>query len=304
MSYFNNIAGFNYCYSSLSRNNTTANFGIDVTAGGSPGYDWGAWTNLLITPTSATEAYADSGDTITQVLNKDFYLMELIFHKGSTNPPIYCHLGEFGIDENGGTNFKPIIRDLFAGPGAEAPNVGCFSGMHYKFPIHIKSGSTIGVRVKGNSSGLGSRTLLAGVRLYGSPIKTEMLYVCSKFQTFGIVGTWGTQLPNMPSSSAYCADTLIGTTDRTYKYWNWGTCANTSGHTSGRLVFIFKFKPPGSNEKINFMYVRNYASSTEDYGFYNSGVFRTIPAGSELYCSGHVNSGSLNLNSVILIGGV
>lgn len=270
----NKINSFNYCYSSLSNNNTNAastNFGRTVTSGNA-GVK-GAWTNLM----PSTYSYIDPGDSTTQVLSKDCYFLEIIIGEDSSNTPVGkpC-IADFGVDSDGGSNFKIKIKDLIVGPAGFAYNS---SNIVYKFPIYIKAGSSIGMRIQSETTG--TRNFRVGIRYFGLPSNKESIFTGNYIETIGQSGVGGTSFTF--GENVYGAWASLGTTTKKLSYWNLGVTFNNSAIVARTSYINFAY---GTHKKIIIPNMFIFTTSVERIGYANMGVYHTIPAGTELFVQG------------------
>lgn len=155
------MSAFNFTYDNWGAN-PASTIGTSVTPGASNAE--GSWTQIA------------SSANIAQ----DCYWLYLKIHSGSTASTIKSQLLDIGIDPAGGTSYTAFLSDLQIGA---APALTAAGAREYIFPIAIKAGSSVAVRIQGVAATAG--TVRVAVRFYGQPTRPEVVPRGAFSQTFG-----------------------------------------------------------------------------------------------------------------------
>lgn len=136
-----------------------------------PGLTRANWTydNFGATPavaygTSVTPGASNAEGSWTQIASsaniaqdvRGFFLM---VHTGNTNSQAKPHLLDIGVDPAGGTSYTAVISNIPCGAGATDV------GHPFFFPLYIKAGSSVAVRVQGANATAG--TVRVAAKFYG-----------------------------------------------------------------------------------------------------------------------------------------
>lgn len=239
----------------------------------------GAWTQIA------------SGANIAQ----DCYWVYFQVFAGSSTGAIKNHLLDIGIDPAGGTSYTAFLSNLDVG---ETPSLAQAGNREYLFPIYIKSGSSVAVRVQGSNATAG--TVRIAARFYGHPLYPNTVPVGTFAQTLGTItnsqgptvtpgnaadGTWldlGALTRDMFwFQLGYGIDSITITAEYTYfevaygdatnkitimKVMHGGTTAETCGmamQTSMLACAAYQPAPAGAN-----IYVRARCQNAPDTGYH------------------------------------
>lgn len=270
---FNKINSFNYSGSTVTNNNTSAaitNFGKTIISGNA-GIK-GAWTSIMPT----TFSYIDPGDSLNSTLSKDIYMIEILIGRSGSNDAILPCIADFGVDPAGGSNYQIKIKDLIVGAVNDAY---LSANMTYRFPIFIKAGSSVAMRMQSKTTG--TRQVRVGLKFWGLPTNKESIFTGSYIETIGQSVDAGTAITL--GTTAYGAWSTLGVTTKKICYWNLGiACDNAS--MGGRN---FYFNLAHGNTKKNIIgNMRVVTSNVESVGFYNVGAYHVVPAGTTIYAQG------------------
>src|SRR5688572_15189701 len=137
-------------------------------------YDnWGA--NPSTTPgTSVIPGASNVEGSWTQIASSsniadDIYWTHFRITDGGTSAAAKGHLLDLGVDPAGGTSYTEVIANIVCGMSGNDGN----PQPHFLFPLFIKSGSSVAVRVQGSNATAG--TLRVSARFYGDPSRPEMM---------------------------------------------------------------------------------------------------------------------------------
>lgn len=213
------------------------------------GNTWGFRVSNIGTPntspgTSITPGATNAEGTYTQVLSalaQDCYWFEIAIAGGNTSAGDKSHLLDIGVDPAGGTSWISLIQNICC--GSSAPWV---SGAYfYCFPLHIKSGSTVAVRIQGSNGTAG--TVRVAVTAFGKPSKPEMIQYSSYAETIGAITNSGGVSVTAGTSAAEGTWTSLGTT--TKDLWWWQLTAQISNGTITSLAYYFDMAHGDANNK-------------------------------------------------------
>jgi hypothetical protein len=171
--------GFAYCTTNISGTPATGGPGTTVTANATPNTD-------------------GTSVSFIAAITHDVHLLKVSIHSCFTSGTNTSSLLDILIDPAGGTSWAtaPLIDDLLAGYVL----LGTSGAGHrvYEFPIYIKSGSSIGGRVR---SATGSKTCVVIVEAYGEPSRPDEWWCGSKVQGIGIVAASSKGTDHTPGST-------------------------------------------------------------------------------------------------------
>lgn len=168
--------------------------GTSVTPGASNAE--GAWTQVA---SAANIAY-------------DVCLVYIAVGGGSSTGAAKNHLLDIGVDPAGGTSYTAIINNIVCGQ-SQAVTTGFDE---FVFPIRIKAGSAVAVRVQGSNATAGTVRVVAD--FFGRPTNPEMVPCGAFSETIGSISSSnGTSIT--PGNAAEGSWVSLGTT--TKDLWDW-----------------------------------------------------------------------------------
>jgi len=261
--------------------NPSATLGTSVTPGASNAE--GSWT-AIVTAANVTA---------------DVCGVQLFIGSGSTTGAQKDHLLDLGVDPAGGTSYTAIISDIVCGQ-AGATNGG---GHYFFFPISIKSGSQIAVRIQGNNATAG--TVRVSIKLYGRA-SSGIVLPCGTFsETVGaITGSGGVSFT--PGNAADGAWTSIGTTTKPLWWWQLGVqCSN--GTISAQYTLVELAWGDSTNKQTIMKTVMSFPGTTEICNTTPNKLspyeaYCPIPAGATLYVRGRSNIAPATGFNAVAIG--
>lgn len=263
-------------------------------------YDnWGANPGSTI-GTSVTPGASNTEGSWTQIASsaniaQDCYWLYLQVHSGATSTAAKNHLLDIGIDPAGGTSYTAFISNLQIGA---SPALTVAGAREFVFPIFIKSGSSVAVRIQGSNATAG--TVRVAARFYGQPSRPEAVPVGTISQTFGTItnssgqsitpgnasdGGWvdlgATSNPLWWFQLGYGIDNATITAEYTYFEVAWGDGTNkhsmfkvmhggTTGETCGlaaqtQMLACSAYNPVPAGSNI---YVRARCNNPPDTGYH------------------------------------
>lgn len=244
----------------------------------------GAWTQVA---TGANMAY-------------DTCLMYIAVGGGALTAVAKMHLLDIGVDPAGGTAYTPIISNISCGQ-SQAVTTGWDE---FVFPIFVKAGSSVAVRVQGSHTVAGTVRVVAD--FFGRPTHPDMVPCGTYSETIGtITGSVGPTI--VAGNNAEGAWTSIGTTAKDMWSWQLGFQLNNGTITATYYSVDLAYGDATNKEII-----------LEDvlYGFYGTAEIkastlmgrslvnkiRYVPGGSTLYVRIRCNTTPIAGSTVTVIG--
>jgi hypothetical protein len=269
-------------------------------------YDnWG--TNPSATPgTSVTSGNSNAEGTYTQIASsaniaQDVYGMEIRVSDNS-GTGAQNHLMDIGVDPAGGTSYSAIISNIVCG-GAPAITAAPFGGHHFTFPMFIKAGSSVAVRIQGSNATAG--TLRVSAVFYMYPSRPEAFPVGSFSETIGtITDSSGTSVT--PGNAADGSWASLGTTTNPLWWWQIAHQVNNATVTA-EYTFIDLAYGDGSNKHI-IMRDMHAGTTAEKVGrafASNNNFFECyapVPAGATIYARMKCNNAPDTGYNMVAIG--
>jgi hypothetical protein len=267
--------------------------------------NWG--TNPSATPgTSVIPGAADAEGAWTQIISgasitSDCYWLHLFTSGGATATAIKRQLLDLGIDPAGGTAYTSFFSNLQIGASPSLVQVGV---REYIFPIFIRAGSSVAVRIQGSNATAG--TVRVAASIYGKPSNQLLAPVGSFSQTFGTLGANSQGQSFTPGNAAdgSWADLGVvtnslwwfqlghnignGTVTAEYTYIDvaWGDASNKH--------LIFKAMHGGSTNETSALYCQSHLLGCSAYS--------PVPAGANIYIRGRCNNAPDNGYNATVVG--
>lgn len=256
-------------------------------------YDnWG--TNPSATPgTSVIPGATNAEGSWTQVASsaniaQDVVGFSLQVTNGATSGQQKSHLLDVGIDPAGGTSYTAAISNIVCG---QSGSVIALSGHNFYFPLSIKSGSSVAVRVQGNNGTAG--TVRVAVRFHGQ-VSGALALPCGWFsETIGtITNSSGNSFT--PGNAADGSWASLGTTTNPMWWWQLGYQISNSS-TSLHATYIDLAWGDGSNKHLikRLLHGGNTTEQIGDFLGANLNPFESYcptPAGATLYVRGRCSA--------------
>lgn len=270
------LSAFNFTFDNWGTN-PASTAGTSVTPGASNAE--GSWTQIA------------SSANIAQ----DCYWLYLQVHSGATSAAAKNHLLDIGIDPAGGTSYTAFVSNLQVGA---SPALTAAGAREFIFPIFIKAGSSVAVRIQGSNGTAGTVRVMAW--FYGQPSRPENVPVGTIAQTFGTItnsngqsftpgnaadGSWvdlgATSTPLWWFQVGYGIDNATITAEYTYLEVAWGDGTNkhsmfkvmhggTTGETAGlaaqtQMLACAAYNPVPAGVNI---YIRGRCNNAPDTGYH------------------------------------
>lgn len=251
--------------------NPSGSLGTAITPGVSNAE--GAWTQVA------------SGASVAS----DVYLVSVHVHGGGQSGVDKSYLFDLGVDPAGGTAYTEVISNVPCGHGATMGTPAAGVGHRFIFPLFIKSGSSVAVRVQGLNS-TASGTLRVVVSLRGAPARPEMFPAGAYSETLGAVTASTSGTAFTPGNAADGTWVSLGTTTRPLWFWQLGyQLANTV--TAAEFCYIELAHGDATNKHI-MLRLMHANLSTETIGMAETenldfaACYWPLPAGTELWVRG------------------
>lgn len=178
--------------------NPSATPGTSIVPGASNAE--GSWT-----------AIASSGN-----ISEDIYGFYIQVFGGATAANAKNHLLDIGVDPAGGTSYVAIISNLVCGA---SPALTVAGAREFFFPMFIKAGSAVAVRIQGSNATAGTVRVCA--QFYGKPSAGHLLPVGSYSETIGTI-TNSNGVSFTPGNAADGSWVDLGVTAKPLWWWQLG----------------------------------------------------------------------------------
>lgn len=255
-------------------------------------------------PGKAVTAGASDADgtavTLLSALGHDVHYLVVGFGGFSASTSDCNALADILTDPAGGTSWGSFIDDLTCG---FTPSVSSSSGIMewYHFPIFIKSGNSLGCRVRNHSA-----TTPAGKVMmfaYGNPSRPDAWWCGSKVESLGITAASSKGTDVTPGASGtYGAWTNIGSTT-VARYGAIQMGLNGSSAAASALGYFWQMGY-GSNKLPGSPTYSQTFSTSEQAGFGGTiqPVFCDIPAGTQMQARATCSGASPEVINVAMYG--
>lgn len=253
------------------------------------------------TPSTTSGTFSNYATLVSAAnITYDVYAIYLCFNAGATSNTIRNTLVNIGVDNAGGTNFDTRIPNLMCGSAAPI-NIGT-GGIWYYFPLYIPAGSSIGIQA-GSTVATAFRTALW---LFGKPRRPESVRAGSYVTAFGAtLGTsWrGTNVT--PGTTADGALTQIGTTTKSYWWWQAGFAQADASMTASALTLDVA---AGSSTTLNKILIQDQlwtVTAAEQIASFPQfpGSYNNVSVGENIYVRMQ-NSGNNDTGPNVIVYGL
>jgi hypothetical protein len=255
--------------------------------------NWGA--DPSATPgTSVVPGVSGAFGSFTQVASsanvaQDVYFVTIQVFGGNLTAVSKKHTIDLGVDINGGTSYTTVVSELLA--GCSPAFTTCAGVLGYSFPLFIKAGSSVAVRIKGSHTTAG--TVRVCITFRGQPAAPHLVPVASRSERIGaIASTAGVAFT--PGNAADGTWVSLGTTTLPNFWWQLGWNVDNTGMTveycyielahgdaTNKHTLIKMMKNSTTTEQLNSPLLGNW-----DF----AGCYWPLPAGTELWVRGRADS--------------
>jgi hypothetical protein len=274
-------------------------------------YDnWGA--NPGATPgTSVTPGTSNAEGSWTQVAssaniaqNVYGFLLRVSDNAVATPTTGKNFLLDVGVDPAGGTSYTAVISNIVCGSAAPITSIG--GGFHFTFPLFIKAGSSVAVRIQG-SHGTATASRV-GVKFYGYPSRPDTFPTGTFSETIGTI-TNSNGVSFTPGNAADGSWVSLGTTTNPLWWWQLAYQVD-NGTITAEYTYIDLAYGDGSNKHIIMRDMHGGTTSEQTGTIYKANLnffecYAPVPAGSTMYIRGRcLNAPDTGYNAVAIgIGG-
>lgn len=256
------LSAYNFTYDNWGAN-PGASIGTSVIPGASNAE--GSWTQIASSANIAQHCY---------------WLYVQVF-AGATAATAKNHLLDVGIDPAGGTSYTAFLSNLQVG---SSPALTAAGAREFIFPIFIKSGSSVAVRIQGSAATAG--TVRVAARFYGHPSRPENVPVGSFAQTFGTVTNSSGQSVT-PGNAADGSWVDLGTVSSPLWWWQMGYGID-NGTVTAEYTYIEVAFGDVTN-KVSMFKVMHGGTTGETCGLAAQtqmlacAAYNPVPAGAHIY---------------------
>lgn len=255
-------------------------------------YDnWGANPATTI-GTSVVPGASSAEGNWTQVASaaniaNDIYGFYMLVHSGATSTSAKNHVLDVGVDPAGGTSYTAIISNLVCGASPALTAAGLRE--HY-FPMFIKAGSSVAVRIAGGAATAG--TVRVAMRFYGQFSSPMQVPVGTYSESYGVTGTSGTSIT--PGNAADGAWTQVGTTTNPIWWWQLGYQIN-NGTITAEYTYL-ELGVGDATNKFSVFKVMHGGTTGETCGLAGQAqllwhnAYYPVPSGTNVYVRGRCNN--------------
>jgi len=276
------LSRYSFVYDNFGAN-PGATPGTSVTPGISNAE--GSWTQIASSANIAQDIYG-------------FFLW--IFNNAVATPTTGKNfLLDVGVDPAGGTSYTEVISNIVCGSAGPITAAG---GHRFLFPLFIKAGSSVAVRIQG-SHGTATASRVAA-RFYGQPSGQERMPVAGVAETIGSI-TNSNGVSFTPGNAADGSWVSLGTT--TNPLWWWQIAYQIdNGTITAEYTYIEIAFGDGSNKHI-ISRIMHQGTTSEQIGSLLDGnlnvfeAFCPVPAGATIYIRGRcLNAPDTGYNGVAI----
>lgn len=268
------LSAFNFSYDNWGANPSSTP-GTAITPGASNVE--GAWTQIA------------TGSNISS----NVYWIRLQMVGGATSTAQKDHLLDLGVDNAGGTSYSAVVSNMACG---QSPIAGLLASRGFLFPIFIKSGSSVAVRIQGQNATAG--TVRVSAKFYGDPSNPENAPVGQYSETIGTI-TNSQGVAFTPGNAADGTWVSLGTTANDMWWWQLAPQAS-NGTLSALQTYVDLAYGDGTNKVVIQRQLIQTDTTEEVVDLLTSNFawldcYRFVPAGSTIYvrgrCSAAPNTG-------------
>lgn len=207
------------------------------------------------------------------------------------------HLVTIGVDPAGGTSYTDLITELVCGPSSPVVVDWLPGGVVYRFPLKIKSGSSIGAQA---SASTGTTNIGVSCILYGRPSRPELLRCGSFVTSLGttLASSNGTAIT--PGTTSEGSWTAIGSTlSKDHFYAEFGYGINDTS-MAGALLHVDVGIGDGSNKRVIIQSAPIFTASNNTLGKPFAGRYVNAKSGDQLYARAQSSAALDTTNSVAI----
>lgn len=263
--------------------------------------DWG-WTYTNYgdpsgAPGTAVVASTSSADptyyqvaSSSDVANDVHFATFQVFRTQNTNGD-NSSLMTIGIDPTGGTSYSDVIENIIVGGAHSLP--GYASGLIFSFPLFIKAGSSVAVKLRRIGT---SPSPSVALKMYGLPSRPELVKSSAQIVTVGSVTTASSigEIFTPANGSFSSWEALGSTTPFSTFFWQFGVQLADTEIAAHYGLFQLGYGD-GTSGGTRIICERRYFWETAERCVLVDPVSSTldggacVPSGAQLYIRGWVN---------------
>lgn len=255
-------------------------------------YDnWGANPATTI-GTSVVPGASSAEGNWTQVASsaniaQDIYGFYMLIHSGATSAAAKLHVLDVGVDPAGGTSYTAVITDLVCGA---SPALTAAGNREHYFPLFIKAGSSVAVRIAGSNATAG--TVRVAMRFYGQFSSPMQVPTGMYSESYGVTGTSGTSIT--PGNAADGSWVQVGTTAKPIWWWQLGYQINNATITA-EYTYL-ELGVGDATNKFNVFKMMHGGTTGETCGLTGQAqllwhnAYYPVPAGTNVYVRARCNN--------------
>jgi hypothetical protein len=229
---------------------------------------------------------------------QDVYFVMIDISGAALSTVAKNQLLDVGVDPAGGTSYTAVVSNFVCG---SSNNFGSGIPRPLHFPMFIKAGSSVAVRVQGSHSTAGTIRITA--KFYGQPSRPEFFPVCQYSETIGAI-TNSNGVSFTPGNAADGTWVSLGTIAKPAKWVQLG-CQIDNGTMSGHQTYVDLGVGDNTNKRtlIRTMIQSTTGEIISELVAGNLGWCEVdLPAGAELWIRGRNSAAPVtgyNGNAVI-----
>lgn len=278
-----------------------------------PSYDPWTYNNFGTNPsatpgTSVTPGASNVEGTYTQIASsadiaQDVVAFMITIKSGATAANAKNHIFDIGVDPAGGTSYTTAISNVVC--GASGTGIA-MPGHFFLFPLAIKAGSSVAIRIQGSNATAG--TVRVTAEFYGQSSVPEFFPNGQFSETIGTI-TNSNGVSFTPGNAANGTWVSLGTTTNAMWWWQLAYQID-NGTITAEYTYIDLAWGDGTNKHIikRIMHGGNTSEQIGDFFAADLNPFNSfcpVPAGATLYVRGRcLNAPDTGYNAVAIgIGG-
>lgn len=260
----------------------------------------------VTTGTSVTPGATNAEGTYTQIASganiaNDVYWVSLRVTDGGTSVNAKNHLLDVGVDNAGGTSYTTVINNMVCGTTAAINASG--GGAQFLFPLYIKAGSSVAVRVQGSNGTAG--TVRVTAKFWGYPSNPELALMSQYNETIGTI----TNSDGPTFTLGNAADgtwVSLGTTSQPLWWWQLGVQVDDSTMTA--LQFYADLAYGDATNKVIIQRSMYASTGVETLGACIAAnlnfleCYAPVPTGANIYVRGRASTTPDSNYNAVAIG--
>ncbi len=264
------LFGFQFSVSNVDATRPAAAFGTSVVPGNNT---YGTYTAIL------------------SALAQDVYGLLINFNSGFVSANCKDSIATIGIDPSGGSSYTDTISHLLC---SDTLGFGLEAGVSYYFPLFVKAGSTVAVKVSVNNATVG--TIRCIIQAFGQPTDSRLVRAGTFVETLGANTAASNGTAVTSGTTSIGTWTSLGTTTK-QTWWHQVGFGCSSNNMNGGIYSGDLSVGDGTSQDIFIRKAifRTQLSETISYGPLMGNNVRSIPGSSTLYgrlqCSTSVDTG-------------